>query len=48
MAVQTSRFPPREKITLVLEGIGDKIRLNSSRLDSPVVILHDQMGRRNF
>jgi hypothetical protein len=31
-----------------LEGIGDKIRLNSSSLDSPVVILRYQMGLRSF
>jgi hypothetical protein len=36
-------LPASEKITLVLEGIGDdKIRVNSSSLDHPVVILADQ------
>jgi hypothetical protein len=35
--------PAAEKITLVLEGIGDgKIRLNSSSLDHPLTILADQ------
>jgi uncharacterized protein len=35
--------PAAEKITLVLEGIGDdKIRVNSSSLDHPLVILPDQ------
>ena len=33
-------LPAAEKITLVLEGIGDdKIRVNSSSLDHPFVIL---------
>ena len=36
-------LPAAEKITLVLEGIGDdKIRVNSSSLDHPMVILPDQ------
>jgi hypothetical protein len=36
-------LPAGEKITLVLEGIGDdKIRVNSSSLDHPLVILPDQ------
>jgi hypothetical protein len=36
-------LPAAEKITLVLEGIGDdKIRVNSSSLDHPLVILPDQ------
>ena len=36
-------LPAAEKITLVLEGIGDdKIRVNSSSLDNPVTILADQ------
>ena len=36
-------LPAAEKITLVLEGIGDdKIRVNSSSLDHPLVILSDQ------
>jgi hypothetical protein len=36
-------LPAAEKITLVLEGIGDdKIRLNSSSLDHPLTILPDQ------
>ena len=35
--------PAVEKVTLVLEGIGDdKIRVNSSSLDHPLVILADQ------
>jgi hypothetical protein len=35
--------PAAEKIVLVLEGIGDdKIRVNSSSLDHPMVILPDQ------
>jgi hypothetical protein len=35
--------PAAEKITLALEGIGDdKIRVNSSSLDHPLVILPDQ------
>ena len=35
--------PAAEKIVLVLEGIGDdKIRVNSSSLDHPLVILPDQ------
>jgi hypothetical protein len=35
--------PAAEKIVLVLEGTGDdKIRLNSSSLDHPLVILPDQ------
>jgi hypothetical protein len=35
--------PAAEKITLVLEGIGDgKVRVNSSSLDHPVVVLPDQ------
>ena len=34
---------PRRIITLVLEGIGDdKIRVNSSSLDHPLVILPEQ------
>jgi hypothetical protein len=47
VAVRTSRFPPRGEDYAGLEAIGDKIRLNSSSLDSPVVILHDQMGHRS-
>ena len=36
-------LPAAEKITLVLEGIGDdKIRVNSSSLDHPLTILPDQ------
>ena len=36
-------LPAAEKITLVLEGIGDdKICVNSSSLDHPLVILPDQ------
>jgi hypothetical protein len=36
-------LPAAEKITLVLEGIGDdKIRVNSSSLDHPLVILPEQ------
>jgi hypothetical protein len=36
-------LPAAEKIVLVLEGIGDdKIRVNSSSLDHPLVILADQ------
>jgi hypothetical protein len=36
-------LPAAEKITLVLEGIGDdKIRVNSSNLDQPLTILPDQ------
>jgi hypothetical protein len=36
-------LPAAKKITLVLEGIGDdKIRVNSSSLDHPLVILPDQ------
>ena len=36
-------LPAGEKITLVLEGIGDdKIRINSSSLDQPFTILPDQ------
>jgi hypothetical protein len=36
-------LPAGERITLVLEGIGnDKIRVNSSSLDYPLVILADQ------
>jgi len=36
-------LPAAEKVVLVLEGIGDdKIRINSSSLDHPVVILADQ------
>jgi hypothetical protein len=36
-------LPAAEKITLVLEAIGDdKIRVNSSGLDHPLVILPDQ------
>jgi hypothetical protein len=36
-------LPASEKITLVLEGIGnDRIRINSSSLDHPLVILADQ------
>jgi hypothetical protein len=35
--------PAAEKITLVLEGIGEgKVRVNSSSLDHPVVVLPDQ------
>jgi hypothetical protein len=35
--------PAVEKVALVLEGIGDgKVRVNSSSLDHPVVILADQ------
>jgi hypothetical protein len=35
--------PAAEKITLVLEGIGDdKVWMNSSSLDHPLVILPDQ------
>ena len=35
-------LPAAEKITLVLEGIGDdKIRVDSSSLDHPLVILAD-------
>jgi hypothetical protein len=35
--------PAAEKITLVLEGIGDdKIRIHSSSLDQPLTILPDQ------
>jgi hypothetical protein len=35
-------LPAAEKITLVLEGIGDgKIRLNSSSLDHPLTIPAD-------
>jgi hypothetical protein len=42
-------FPGAGEDYAGLEGIGDdKIRLNSSSLDNPVVILHDQMGRRSF
>jgi hypothetical protein len=44
--ISTSCFWPRraaEKIVLVLEGIGDdKVRVNSSTWDHPVVILADQ------
>jgi hypothetical protein len=36
-------LPAAEKIVLVLEGIGDdKIRVNSSSLDHPIVVLADQ------
>jgi hypothetical protein len=36
-------LPATEKITLVLEGLGDdKIRVNSSSLDHPSTILPDQ------
>ena len=36
-------LPAAEKITLVLEGIGDdKVRVNSSSLDHPLVILPGQ------
>jgi hypothetical protein len=36
-------LPAAEKITLVLEGLGDdKIRVNSSSLDHPLTILPDQ------
>jgi hypothetical protein len=36
-------LPASEKITLVLEGLGDdKIRVNSSSLDHPSTILPDQ------
>ena len=36
-------LPAAEKIVLVLKGIGtDKIRINSSSLDHPLVILADQ------
>jgi hypothetical protein len=36
-------LPAGEKIVLVLEGVGDdKIRVNSSSLDHPLVILADQ------
>jgi hypothetical protein len=36
-------LPASEKITLVLEGIGDdKIRVNSLSLDHPLTILSDQ------
>ena len=36
-------LPAAEKIVLVLEGIGDdKVRVNSSSLDHPLVILPDQ------
>jgi hypothetical protein len=36
-------LPAAEKITLVLEGIGDdKIQVNSSSLDHPLTILPDQ------
>ena len=36
-------LPAAEKVVLVLEGIGDdKIRINSSSLDHPLVILADQ------
>jgi hypothetical protein len=36
-------LPANEKITLVLEAIGDdKIRINSSSLDQPLTILPDQ------
>jgi hypothetical protein len=35
--------PAVEKIVLVLEGIGDdKVRVNSSSLDRPLVVLPDQ------
>jgi hypothetical protein len=35
--------PAVEKVTLVLEGIGDgKVRVNSSSLDHPLVVLADQ------
>ena len=35
--------PAAEKIVLVLEGIGDdKVRVNSSSLDHPLVVLPDQ------
>jgi len=35
--------PAVEKVTLVLEGIGaGKVRINSSSLDYPLVILADQ------
>jgi hypothetical protein len=35
--------PAVEKVTLVLEGIGgDKIRIDSTSLDQPLVILADQ------
>jgi hypothetical protein len=38
-----SCFRAGEKITLVLEAIGDdKIRINSSSLDHPLTILPDQ------
>ena len=41
--IDVSSFPRSEKIVLVLEGIGDdKIRVNSSSLDHPLVILADQ------
>jgi hypothetical protein len=37
-------LPAAEKIVLVLEGIGDdKIRVNSSSLDHPLVILPEQV-----
>ena len=37
-------LPAAEKITLVLEGLGDdKIRVNSSSLDQPLTILADQV-----
>jgi hypothetical protein len=40
-------LPAAEKITLVLEGIGDdKIRVNSSSLDHPLVIFA-RPGHRN-
>jgi hypothetical protein len=36
-------YPAAEKIVLVLEGIGDdKVRVNSSSLDHPLVVLPDQ------
>jgi hypothetical protein len=36
-------LPAAEKIVIVLEGIGDdKIRVNSSSLDHPLVFLPDQ------
>ena len=36
-------LPAVEKVTLVLEGIGEgKVRVNSASLDHPLVILADQ------
>jgi hypothetical protein len=36
-------LPAPEKMMVVLEAIGDeKIRVNSSSLDNPIVILHDR------